>query len=66
MLDIALSTGAKKLLFQRHSISLIERWWRGDFTGAEVSLPPNISYPVIALEILFPFASSNPNPNPKP
>jgi len=57
VLDIALSTGAKKLLFQRHSISLIERWWRGDFTGADVSLPPGINYLVIALEVVFPFAN---------
>ena len=54
-LDIALSTGAKKLLFQRHSISLIERWWRGDSTGSTVSLPPKFFYPILALEIVFPF-----------
>lgn len=56
-LDIALSTGAKKLLFQRHSISLIQRWWRGDFTGADVALPEGINYVVIALQVLFPFAN---------
>ena len=58
VLDIALSTGAKKLLFQRHSISLIERWWRGDFTGAEVSLPEGINYLSIALECVFPFVNT--------
>jgi len=58
VLDIALSTGAKKLLFQRHSISLIERWWRGEFTGAEVSLPQGINYLSIALECVFPFANT--------
>ena len=57
-LDIALSTGAKKLLFQRHSISLIQRWWRGDFTGAVVALPEGISYLAIALQILLPFANT--------
>ena len=56
VLDIALSTGAKKILFQRHSISLIDRWWRGDFTGSEVSLP-YVNYPLLALETVFPFAS---------
>ena len=56
-LDIALSTGAKKLLFQRHSISLIQRWWRGDFTGATVALPEGTSYLAIALQVLFPFAN---------
>ena len=57
-LDIALSTGAKKLLFQRHSISLIQRWWRGDFTGATVALPEGTSYLAIALQVRCCFSFS--------
>ena len=56
-LDIALSTKAKDFLFNRHCISLMDRWWRGSFAGSEVSLPDDISFPLLLLHIYVPFTN---------
>ena len=56
-LDIALRTGAKKFLYQRHCVSLTDRLWRGDFTGSEISLPQDYSFAVLLVQTIFPFAN---------
>ena len=56
-LDIALRTGAKKFLYQRHCVSLTDRLWRGDFTGSEIALPQDYSFAVLLVQTIFPFAN---------
>ena len=58
-LDIALRTGAKKFLFQRHCVSLIDRMWRGDVDGSKVALPQDFLWLQLTLYALVPFANKN-------
>lgn len=54
-IDIAMHTGAKRFLSQRHCASLTDLWWRGGTTSSCIMLPPNYSRLILLVQVFLPF-----------
>jgi hypothetical protein len=53
-MDVAMATGAKMFLTQRHCVKLMSLAWRGGIPGSSIAINQSFNYPMLLLYVLLP------------